>query len=89
MESPGGVCQVLCLCDLQTVRVWVVSTKECKAELREHDHVVECVTWAPECAHTAVNEAAGNDVSSRDFHLMSLREKEEILVLRIFILKFI
>ena len=24
--------------------------KDCKAELRDHDHVVECVAWAPEAA---------------------------------------
>lgn len=35
----------------QTVRVWVVATKECKAELREHEHVVECISWALR-AHT-------------------------------------
>jgi platelet-activating factor acetylhydrolase IB subunit alpha len=46
----------------QTVRVWVVATKECKAELREHEHVVECVAWAPESASPNVNEAAGIDV---------------------------
>jgi len=45
----------------QTLRVWVVATKECKAELREHEHVVECLAWAPECAHPAINEAAGID----------------------------
>lgn len=50
-------------CFHQTVRVWVVATKECKAELREHDHVVECVAWAPESAAPAINEAAGTDVS--------------------------
>ena len=46
----------------QTVRVWVVATKECKAELREHEHVVECLAWAPESAHPAINEAAGTEV---------------------------
>ena len=44
----------------------MVSTKECKAELREHDHVVECVAWAPESSHASINEAAGNDVSLPD-----------------------
>ena len=47
----------------QTVRVWVVSTGECKTELCEHEHVVECVTWVPDTAATFVNEAAGNEVS--------------------------
>ncbi|XP_013773075.1 lissencephaly-1 homolog [Limulus polyphemus] len=45
----------------QTVRVWVVTTKECKLELREHDHVVECIAWAPENATPMVSEAAGAD----------------------------
>lgn len=47
----------------QTLRVWAVSTKECKAELREHEHVVECLAWAPESGFPAINEAAGIDVS--------------------------
>lgn len=29
--------------------------------MRDHDHVVECVAWAPESAHNAINEAAGAD----------------------------
>lgn len=45
----------------QTVRVWVVANGECKVELREHEHVVECVAWASESAHTYINEALGND----------------------------
>ncbi len=48
----------------QTVRVWVASTKECKAELRGHEHVVECVAWAPDVALPHVAEAAGMEVSS-------------------------
>lgn len=51
----------------QTVRVWVIGTKECKLELREHDHVVECIAWAPESAAAAINEAAGVDVSISEF----------------------
>ncbi|BFZ04715.1 hypothetical protein BsWGS_07754 [Bradybaena similaris] len=46
----------------QTVRVWVTATKECKAELREHEHVVECIAWAPDSAQPAINEAAGSEV---------------------------
>jgi hypothetical protein len=30
-------------------------------ELREHDHTVECIAWAPESASAAINEAAGVD----------------------------
>ena len=46
----------------QTVRVWVTATKECKAELREHEHVVECIAWAPEASHSDINEAVNTDV---------------------------
>lgn len=46
----------------QTVRVWVTATKECKAELREHEHVVECISWAPESAYPTVLEATGSEV---------------------------
>jgi len=42
----------------QTIRVWQASGKDTKCELRDHDHVVECVSWAPEAAHQAINEAA-------------------------------
>lgn len=46
----------------QTARVWVVSTAESKAELREHDHVLECVAWAPDPAVQYIAEAANIDV---------------------------
>lgn len=32
-----------------------------QVELRDHDHVVECIAWAPESSHSAINEAAGAD----------------------------
>lgn len=48
----------------QTLRVWAVATKECKAELREHEHVVECLAWAPESSFPTINEAAGVDVKN-------------------------
>lgn len=51
----------------QTVRVWVVANGECKVELREHEHVVECIAWASESAHTYINEALGNDVRHNPF----------------------
>jgi platelet-activating factor acetylhydrolase IB subunit alpha len=38
-----------------------VYSKECRAELRAHDHVVEFIAWAPESATNAINEAAGVD----------------------------
>ncbi|XP_039269380.1 platelet-activating factor acetylhydrolase IB subunit beta-like [Styela clava] len=43
----------------QTVRVWVTSTAESKAELREHSHVVECISWAPATSFPNICEAAG------------------------------
>uniref|UniRef100_A0A3P8QLL8 PAC1-like LisH-like dimerisation domain-containing protein n=1 Tax=Astatotilapia calliptera TaxID=8154 RepID=A0A3P8QLL8_ASTCA len=46
----------------QTVRVWVVASKECKAELREHEHVVECISWAPESAYSTILDATGSEV---------------------------
>lgn len=49
----------------QTVRVWVVGTKECKLELREHDHVVECIAWAPESAHPHLLGGNGSGDSNR------------------------
>jgi len=41
----------------RTIRVWSAETKECKVELREHDHVVECIAWAPESAVSSIKEA--------------------------------
>lgn len=32
-----------------------------QSELRDHEHVVECIAWAPESATAAINEAAGAD----------------------------
>ena len=50
--------------------MWVVATRDCKAELREHEHVVECLAWAPEISCPAINEAAGVDVRRQnDFYL--------------------
>ncbi|KAK7506109.1 hypothetical protein BaRGS_00002831 [Batillaria attramentaria] len=48
----------------QTLRVWSVSSKECKMELREHEHVVECLAWAPESAAPAITEAASIDAKN-------------------------
>ncbi|RZC39449.1 WD40 domain containing protein, partial [Asbolus verrucosus] len=58
--SPDGTFLASCSND-QTVRVWHVYSKECRAELRAHEHVVEFIAWAPESAANAINEAAGVD----------------------------
>ena len=42
--------------------MWSFASKECKCELREHDHVVEDIAWAPDSASTHVNEAAAVEV---------------------------
>ena len=47
----------------QSIRIWVVASKECKLELNDHDHVVECIAWAPENSHQTINESIGNTVS--------------------------
>ena len=46
------------------MRVWVVATTECKAELREHEHVVECLAWAPQSSESVITEASGSVVST-------------------------
>jgi len=43
----------------QTVRVWNVQTNQCDMELRDHDHVIECVAWAPKTAYENICAAAG------------------------------
>ena len=51
-----------CLLCFQTIRVWVVATKECKVEFSDHDHVVETIAWSNEKCVQPINEATGNDV---------------------------
>lgn len=58
--SPDGSLLASCSND-QTVRIWVVATKECRSELRAHEHVVECIAWAPDISTTSINEGAGSD----------------------------
>ena len=52
----------------QTIFIWQISTSslssnnnlECKHyELRGHEHVVECIAWAPDSATPAILEASG------------------------------
>jgi platelet-activating factor acetylhydrolase IB subunit alpha len=42
--------------------IWVVATKECKTELRDHDHVIESIEWAPDAALQHIAEAADVEV---------------------------
>lgn len=63
----------------QTVRVWVVATKECKAELQEHAHVVECISWAPESSYSSISEPTRYETKISDksgpFLLSGSRDK--------------
>ncbi len=66
--SPDGTFIASCSND-QTVRIWTMSGGDSKVEprqLAEHEHVVECIAWAPETAFSNINEAAGGDVSTCD-----------------------
>ena len=62
-SSTAGALLASCSND-QTIRVWSAETKECKAELREHEHVVECIAWAPESATSSIKEAVQETGSS-------------------------
>ena len=61
----------------QSIFIWHISTSslgsgsssnsnnlvECKhEELRGHEHVVECIAWAPDISGTAIMEAAGRNI---------------------------
>lgn len=65
----------------QTVRVWVTATKECKAELREHEHVVECISWAPENSYPNILEATGSEVRMCHLAVYSLHTIQTFLAL--------
>ncbi len=56
----------------QSIRIWAVASKECKAELNDHDHVVECIAWAPENSHQLINESVGNEVRILDRYITML-----------------
>ena len=43
---------------LTIINIVLLPGKDVKVEMRDHDHVVECVAWAPEAATQAINEAA-------------------------------
>lgn len=60
INSDGGLL-ASCSND-QTVRIWAIDTWEFRAELRSHDHVVECVAWATDAAVPVICEAANIDM---------------------------
>lgn len=74
----------------QSVFVWQISTSslstnknlECKHfELRGHEHVVECVAWAPDSCNQAIQEAAGLQQSSRNLNGTSeMNSKKQALL---------
>ncbi|XP_055963725.1 lissencephaly-1 homolog A-like [Sorex fumeus] len=62
-----------------TVRIWNADSAQCMNELREHEHVVECISWVPISAHPAILETIGVDSSKLDqpelFLLSGSRDK--------------
>jgi platelet-activating factor acetylhydrolase IB subunit alpha len=40
----------------QTVRIWELPGGDCRAELRGHEHVVECVEFIPASLNSSVEE---------------------------------
>ncbi|KAJ3104898.1 protein with putative role during mitosis [Phlyctochytrium planicorne] len=50
----------------QAVRLWDSTSGESKGELRGHDHVVECVAFAPTSSYTHLKELFGTDIKVKD-----------------------
>lgn len=44
-----------------TVRIWSYSSGDVKFDLREHNHVVECISWAPDAVLAAIRVLTGAD----------------------------
>jgi len=59
----------------QTIRIWATGTRECRGELRDHDHVVECIAWAPESAAEPICEGSDNKKSTGPFLASGSRDK--------------
>lgn len=50
-----------------TILIWSTSTighNEPRVTLKDHDHTVECLAWAPETAFSSIIEAASSDMKS-------------------------
>ncbi|TPX66047.1 hypothetical protein SpCBS45565_g04723 [Spizellomyces sp. 'palustris'] len=50
----------------QTIRIWDFGSGECKSELRGHEHVVECIAFAPTTAFPNIRELAGFQSKGKD-----------------------
>ena len=61
-QAGGGhhynIFYLLLTIDYSYKKYFLLPGKDVKVEMRDHDHVVECVAWAPEAATQAINEAA-------------------------------
>jgi platelet-activating factor acetylhydrolase IB subunit alpha len=58
IQRPGGE-RVWAALTGQTARVWDLASGETKAELRGHEHVVECAVFAPVVSYAAIRELSG------------------------------
>ncbi|WFD00544.1 Lissencephaly-1 [Malassezia yamatoensis] len=52
----------------QTVRLWDAESGESRTEFHGHEHVVECVAFAPTCAYDAIRSLAGIQVAKTNPH---------------------
>ncbi|KAE9412683.1 hypothetical protein Angca_009403 [Angiostrongylus cantonensis] len=54
----------------QSVIVWSLQSKSVKATLREHEHVVECIEWAPDTALAPIRTEANGDFGAGPTHVV-------------------
>ena len=64
----------------------MIAGKDLKVEMRDHDHVVECVAWAPEAATQAINEAAKDAAGGDNKNRYKIRTISETIFYCILIL---
>ncbi|QRV89083.1 hypothetical protein RhiJN_17101 [Ceratobasidium sp. AG-Ba] len=65
IPSDDGKLLATCSND-HTARIWDAATGENKMEMREHEHVVEVVVFAPVASYAAIHELASIESSDRD-----------------------